>query len=275
MQSELIVSTYNSPRTLALTLLSAALQRVRPDSIAVADDGSGPETEAVVQDFISAFPDIAIRHIWHPDNGFQKCAILNKAAQSAECDHLVFTDGDCLLAPNFISRHREFAGKGRYTCGSLIRLNPSATDAVTATLVRDGSVFDLGWLRSHGVVRKASTWLKTAPLPFAILSFFEQTSPVDKTFCGANAACHRADLLAVNGFDESYTYGGLDKEFGIRLQNLGVRGRHIRFSAPLVHMDHPRGYFDPERKKAQARQIAQLRRTGRSWTPDGIEKQAA
>jgi GT2 family glycosyltransferase len=79
MKTELIVATYDSPRALALCLASVARQSVLPDSIAIADDGSGPETAAAISAFAAAHPDLAIRHVWHEDRGFQKAAILNRA----------------------------------------------------------------------------------------------------------------------------------------------------------------------------------------------------
>ena len=50
-KTELIVATYENPRALALSLASVARQAVAPGGIAVADDGSGPETKAVIDAF--------------------------------------------------------------------------------------------------------------------------------------------------------------------------------------------------------------------------------
>ncbi len=51
MRTELIITTYESPRTLVLTLESVLRQRVMPDAICIADDGSGPETAEVIAGF--------------------------------------------------------------------------------------------------------------------------------------------------------------------------------------------------------------------------------
>ena len=100
-------------------------------------------------------------------------------------------------------------------------------------------------------------------------------TPVQRALCGANASLFRADALRVNGFDESIKYGGGDKEFGVRLQNAGVRGQHLRYTAPLVHLDHPRGYRDEAQIRRHKVLIREVRRSGRSWTPTGIEKAVA
>ena len=76
----------------------------------------------------------------------------------------------------------------------------------------------------------------------------------------------------MNGYDEGIKYGGQDKEIGLRMNNNGVRGRHLRFTAPLIHLNHPRGYADPERMARQKAHIRAVPRSGQVWTEDGIVK---
>jgi glycosyltransferase involved in cell wall biosynthesis len=275
MRTELIASTYQSPRALTLCLTSVAAQGVRPGSICVADDGSGPETAAAIAAFRAAHPELAVRHVWHEDRGFEKAAILNKAIASSEADFLVFIDGDVLIHPEFVARHLELARPGRFSTGSLIRLDAAATALVTPELVASGVVFERGWLREHRAIDRLGTWLKTMPFPKPVMNALEVATPVQKALCGANASLFRADALKVNGFDESIKYGGGDKEFGVRLINAGVEGRHLRYTAPLVHLDHPRGYADPDLMRAQRARVKAARRAGLAWAADGIEKRAA
>ena len=275
MRIELIVSTYNSSRALTLCLTSVACQTALPDSIAVADDGSGPETAAGIAAFADAHPKLQLRHVWHEDRGFEKAAILNKAIASSEADFLIFIDGDVLIHPGFVARHVELARPGRFSTGSLIRLDERSTGIVTPALIREGAVFRRDWLRAHGAIDRLGTWLKTMPFPKPVMNALDILTPVQKALCGANASLFRADALKVNGYDESIKYGGGDKEFGARLINAGVRGRHLRYTAPLVHLEHPRGYADPEKIRAYKAKIRDVRRSGLAWTPDGIEKVAA
>ncbi len=275
MRTELIVSTYNSVRPLQLCLASVVRQDRLPEAICIADDGSGPETARAIADFTAAHPELTVRHVWHADRGFEKTAILNKAIASSEAEHLVFIDGDVMIHPCFIARHVELARPGRFCTGSLIRLDATATASVTEAMVTEGLVFDRRWLKENRAIDRLGTWLKTMPFPKPLMNFLEVTSPVQKALCGANASAFRADILRVNGYDETMKYGGEDKEFGIRLANAGVKGRHLRFTAPLVHLDHARGYVDPEKVRRHRAMIAETRKTGRYWTPDGIAKRAA
>lgn len=275
MRTELILTTYNDPRSLALCLLSVACQRVLPDLVCVADDGSGPETAATIAAFRADHPGLTLRHLWHEDRGFRKCTILNEAIRTSAADFLIFLDGDVMIRPDFTARHLELARRGRFSTGSLIRLDADATASVTPQMVTDGTVFSRPWLRANRAIPGLSTWLKTAPLPKPLLNLLELTSPVRRVLCGANWSAFRDDILKVNGFDETITHGGLDKELGERLTNAGVPGRHLRFSAPLVHLDHPRGYADAAKKAAQKEFIRRVRRERIDWTPNGIVKGAS
>ncbi len=69
-------------------------------------------------------------------------------------------------------------------------------------------------------------------------------------------------------------YGGGDKELGVRLANNGVHGQHLRYTAPLVHLDHSRGYADPALMSANRARVRAVRQSGVTWTVDGIEKRA-
>lgn len=274
MRAELIIATYDSPRALRLCLASVARQRVRLDGIAVADDGSGPETRAAVEAFAAAHPEIVVRHVWHADRGFRKAAILNRAIASSSAEVLVFIDGDVMIHPDFVARHLELARPDRWASGSLIRLDAAATEAVTEADVTSGLVFDRGWLRANRAFDRTGTWLKAMPFPKPAMALLDRLSPVQRAWCGANASAHRAAILKVNGFDETMRWGGGDKELGVRLTNAGVRGRHLRFTAPLVHLDHPRGYADPAHKAMNKARIGTIRRDRVTWTKTGIARSA-
>lgn len=276
MRSELILSTYTAPGkdpgALRLSLLSVLGQAVRPDAVCVADDGSGPETAALIAAIKSAHPQLPLRHVWHEDRGFRKTVILNKAVAGSDADHLIFSDGDCLLGPGFVARHRACAHPRRFCSGSLIRLGAEATAQVTPEHVTSGRVFALDWLRTQGALDRATTRLKAGALPQALRAGLEAAYPIRRTWMGSNASAFREAILAVNGFDETMVWGGEDKEFGIRLANNGLRARALRFTTTAVHLDHPRGYRDPQAVARQREMIRAARRSGKTWTEHGLRR---
>jgi hypothetical protein len=102
------------------------------------------------------------------------------------------------------------------------------------------------------------------------MGILDRLSPIRCSWAGGNASTFRSNILLVNGFDTRMAYGGEDKEFGARLTNAGIRGRHIRYSAPLYHLDHARGYVDPQMVAANRAILGETRRTGRVRTEHGL-----
>ena len=104
MKLSIIISTYNSEEWLHKVLLGYTIQSENDFEIIVADDGSTDKTKAVVQSFKDKFKH-PILHVWHEDNGFRKCRILNSAIIKSNTDYLLFTDGDCIPRKDFVANH--------------------------------------------------------------------------------------------------------------------------------------------------------------------------
>ena len=90
-----IVSTYNRPDALDAVLRSLARQSDGDFEVLVADDGSRPDTAAVVQRWDGRIGRRVV-HVWHPDDGFRLAEIRNRAIVAAEGAYCIFLDGDCL-----------------------------------------------------------------------------------------------------------------------------------------------------------------------------------
>lgn len=268
MQSELVISTYQKPDHLALVLGSLAGQRRLPDGVCVADDGSDARTQGVIARFRATLPGLALRHVWQADQGFRKTTIVNEAVRSSSADYMIFIDDDCLMHPGFIARHLQLARQGQYLTGSVIRLSEGFSQQVLerGRLDWTASGRPVGWV-PDGV----SNWLKSMPLPAPVMGWLDRASPVKCNWAGGNASTLRAHILAVNGFDTRMAYGGEDKEFGARLINAGIKGRHLRYSAPLYHLEHGRGYVDPEVQRRNREMIVATRASGKVRTESGIE----
>ena len=75
--TSIIISTYNKPYFLEKVLTGYLCQIYKNFDIIIADDGSTEKTRKIIDHFREN-TDLDIKHVWHKDNGFQKCTILNR-----------------------------------------------------------------------------------------------------------------------------------------------------------------------------------------------------
>ena len=110
MRASVIITTYNNPAWLEKVLWGFEVQQNKNFEVIIADDGSGEDTLKVINRFKQTST-LDITHIWHEDNGYQKCQILNKAIAASTCPYLIFTDGDCVPRVDFVDVHMRHARK--------------------------------------------------------------------------------------------------------------------------------------------------------------------
>lgn len=268
MRVAVILSTYNWPRALELSLWGYAVQTHRDFQVVVADDGSGPETAALIER-MRREAGLDILHVWHEDRGFRKSEILNRAIVATDRDYLIFSDGDTIPRRDLVERHIEFAEPGVFLAGGYVKLTESVSSRIGVEEVRSGKATELRWLRAQGL-RPGRRALRFAPQRLGAILDRVTTTPA--RWHGNNASTWREHLIAVNGFDMGMGYGGQDAALGDRLENLGVRPKRIRHRAPAVHLHHER----PWRDEAEVRRIAavrkEIRATGDRWAPQGIQE---
>lgn len=269
MKQSVIISTYNQPAWLAKVLCGYLHQTFTDFELLIADDGSDQRTAEVIEKFqqLAKFP---VKHIWHPDEGFQKCGILNKATIAASADYLVFTDGDCIPRKDYLATHDRLAEPGRFLSGSYNKLSMELSLALGEDDIASGRAFSISWLRNQGLsgfsqfIRLGATEKQAAMLDW--------TSPTKATWNGHGSSTWKQSILEVNGHNEDMKYGGEDRELGERLMNAGLVGKRIRYRAILLHLDHKREYKTQEelqKNRAIRNEVVSSRSV---WCANGILK---
>ena len=243
MNTSVLLSTYNQTEWLNLSLLGYLEQSDLDFEVVIADDGSTEETSALINEFKSS-TSLTVKHIWHPDNGFQKCRILNRAIEAADGEYLIFSDGDCIPRGDFVEVHKKHSQEGFFLSGGYFKLSLDTCNRITEESISSGECFESKWLKANGVSN--TTKLLKLTRNKLLASILNSVTPTKRTWNGHNASCWRSDALKVNGFDERMKYGGEDVEFGYRLVNSGLVAKQIRYLAPCLHLDHPRGYVNEE-----------------------------
>jgi len=267
MRIAVIVTTYNRPDALA-AVLEGYLAQTDPDfELIVADDGSGEETHALVDRFAERAP-FLVRHVWQEDRGFRAAAIRNKAVAATDADYVIFTDGDCIPAPDFVAQHRRLAEAGWFLSANRVLLSERFTREVLARRLpihRWGLARWLAaWLR-----RDINRWLPLVRLPDG--EFRKRGASAWEGAKTCNLSATRADLLRVNGLDERYAGWGLeDSDLVIRLLHSGVRHKSARFAAPVFHLWHREN--DRAKLPENQRRLDELLRSDRVRAEAGLEQ---
>ena len=227
MNISLVISTFNQPTVLQKTFAGVARQTRPPQEILISDDGSDEPTRELVKKFAAGSP-VPVKHIWQPHNGFRKTMILNKTVAAATGDYLIFTDGDCVPHPKFVADHAALAEKNFWVQGRRCFVREEFAPDFSAEKIPA-----FGWMLAGKITGAA----KGVRWPFAIM----HRDAKQRGIIGCNMAFWRADIFAVNGFDEDYTGWGTgeDSDIGTRLYHLGRRRKFVYGRAITFHLNHP------------------------------------
>lgn len=269
MKLSVIISTYNSEEWLHKVLLGYAIQTEDDFEVIVADDGSTSKTKELIDSFRSKFKH-PIQHVWHEDNGFRKCVILNKAIINSKSDYLLFTDGDCIPRNDFVSKHLKHKEKGFFLSGGYFKLPMNISKMITDENILNQECFKVSWLKKNGFKLNFKSTKLVRNQFFA--AFMNWITPTKRSWNGHNSSGYKSDIIAVNGFNELLAYGGEDREMGERLFNNGILSKQIRYFAICVHLDHSRNYID----KKKIEYIEDVRKYNIknkiTWIETGIQK---
>jgi glycosyltransferase involved in cell wall biosynthesis len=259
LRCTLVVTTYEWPAALELTLKSIARQTVAPDEVIVADDGSGPETARVV-DRWQGCVGAPLMHLWQRHEGFRLARSRNRAIAASTGDYLIIVDGDMVLHRHFVADHLNAARPGAFIQG--VRL---LTQACTAErMLREGRV-DLSFF-ARGIRRRRHA---VRSLLLSRVLFRRCTG--QHAIRGCNQAYWRSDLLRVNGFNEAFVgWGREDNEIAARLYNVGVCRRNLKFQALAIHLHHsPR---QPQGANPNDLLLHQAIERGDTWCRLGLDR---
>lgn len=271
MELAVLITAYNNAPLLRRCLLALTVQTDSHFQVVIADDGSNDSVRTLLA--AAEFRRLNIRHVWHEDQGFRRAAILNRAIEAAAADYLVMTDADCIPRNDFVAQHRRIARPTTFVSGGIVNIPIPVHQQFTDDDLCSGRVFDVEFLASHDpTLRQQRRRLAKPGRWTGLMNLLTYRRAVLR---GNNCAAWRKDLLAVNGFDESFTnYGSEDRDLGQRLANHGCRGRMLKYSVVALHLDHKRPYIDPAAKRANRERSKQRYWSGQTWVDAGIKKAA-
>jgi len=225
--TSLIISTYNWPEALELSLKSVENQTILPNEVIIADDGSTNDTKKIV-DLFKKRKKLNIIHVWHEDKGFRLAEIRNKAIKVSSSDYIIQIDGDIIISKQFIEDHINFAQKNTFVRGIRTKIGPKLSKEILHSKRINISFFDKGLKTRENSIRSkmlSKIVAKKSTDPYNVL--------------GCNMAFWRKDLIAVNGYSNDLKgWGHEDTELCARLINNNIYKIKLKYRAIAYHIHH-------------------------------------
>ncbi len=253
----LAIAVYNAVQYLEFLLTALQRQSFVDFEVIVADDGSGPEIGKTVERMQPLLP-MPILHLWQPDAGFRKNAMLNKAIAASQTDYLLFIDGDCVPHREFIRDHVSHRQAGGILCGRRVNFSKSITERLTIEDVRSGRLerlsFQVLW---DGLMARSSNLEDAMRIESELIRrLIPRNNP---RILGCNFSVEKRLLEKINGFNEDYQAPGLgeDSDLAYRLGLVGARFVSLRYLAILYHLYHPATQIGEANRKLYERLLTQ------------------
>lgn len=241
LAASVIVTTYNRPDALRAVLEGLAAQTCRSFECVVADDGSGPETRAIVDAMSVRLPSGRLKHVWQEHLGFRAAAIRNRAIEASDGQWVICLDGDCVPRPRFIEGHLRAARADAITRGSRVLCDEALTRESLAGHAALHSLSDPELRELHAMGRINRVDAAAGGWRDALRSL-TGTLRLEgwKSVRTCNMLAPREAINAVGGFDERYTgWGFEDSDLVVRLMRHGLHIRRGPADTAVLHLWHP------------------------------------
>ena len=232
----IITTTFDRADALDAVLRSLSCQDDRQFEVVVADDGSGPDTAQLIEQWRTRLG-APLGHVWQQHCDFRAAEIRNRAIRVSRGNYCIFLDGDCLVRPDFVANHRRLAEPGWFVTGNRALLSL----ALTEKALRQPLEIE-HWGLADWIGQRLSGGLNRLPpvlrLPLGPLRKLRPYGWGGARSC--NLAVWRSDLDVVDGFDASFNgWGREDSDLFVRLLRAGLRRMEGRFATGVLHLWHP------------------------------------
>lgn len=230
-----VITTFNRCDALLAVLNGLSQQTDGDFEIVVADDGSKPEHVRVLLDSALA-KFLRVVHVWHPDIGFTASRIRNRGVAASHGNYIIFLDGDCVPAVDFIARHRVLAQRGFLVNGSRVLLSDQLSRKIIQGSESISAKRSVYWFKQW-IGRDANKWWGRFRWPDGAWRVNHGKPWVGVRSC--NMGVWREDFETIDGFDESFVgWGHEDADFVLRLSHAGVRRKNGFWATEVFHLWH-------------------------------------
>jgi glycosyltransferase involved in cell wall biosynthesis len=239
MTISLIIAVYKDVLALELIIESLKKQTYRDFEVVIAEDGKNQE----MKHYIQSIENLKIKHTSQKDDGVQKAKSQNNGILASTGEYLIFIDGDCILYSTFIEAHYKLAKKACALSGRRLNLNKTLTRKIKDGIINSSDI-EKNILTKYlplSLDRTARFEQGIYFKPNGLMHFFLKKRKRNVAILGCNFSCWKEDMVALNGFDESYTQTGLadDVDWDWRFKAYGIKVNSCKNIANMMHLSHP------------------------------------
>lgn len=240
MKVSIIIAVYKNIEVLELILESLANQTYKNFEAIVVEDGDSKAMKSFIELAQNKF-DFTIVHTFQEDMGVRKARSQNNGLLSSSGEYLIFIDGDCIPYSNFIEGHVSLSEPKHVLSGRRVNI---PIDLVSKVKERSLSLLDIEqkpwkyiYLALQREVRfKQGLYANPRGFIYKLIS----RRKISTSLLGCNFSCYKDDIMAINGFDESYGETAIpdDMDLDWRFQAYGLQLKSCKNVANMFHLDH-------------------------------------
>ncbi|HEX5670978.1 MAG TPA: glycosyltransferase [Sulfuricurvum sp.] len=239
MKVSIIVAVYKDIQALDLIVKALEQQTYKNFELVVAEDNN---SEAM-RNYTESVKSIVIKHTYQEDIGVRKARSQNNGILAAEGELLIFIDGDCIPYTTFVEAHAILAQKGVVRSGRRLNLPLEFSKKMREGKLLSWKLEKSFWKYIPKLLMDKESRVKQGiyfnPKGWIYRTFVERQKR-SSAILGCNFACFRSDMIAINGFDESYGESAVsdDMDLDWRFRAYGLKLKSCKNAANVFHLHH-------------------------------------
>ena len=237
MKVSIMVAVYKDVESLKLIIKALKNQTYKNFEVVIVEDGESLE----MRDYIHSIKGIEVKHTTQEDKGVRKARSQNNGLLAADGEYMIFIDGDCIPYKNFIEGHIALSEKGYALSGRRVNIPIKLVEEIRAGKLDISDIENNFWKYSYLMFDKEVRYRQGINLDINGL-FYKLISKRDASasILGCNFSCFRKDMIALNGFDESYGETAIpdDMDWEWRFKAYGLKLKSCKNVANMFHLDH-------------------------------------
>ena len=242
MRISIIIAVYKDIEALKLIIEALKKQNYPDLEVIVAEDNNAIE----MAEYVSSITELDVKHTTQEDKGIRKARSQNNAILKCTGEYLIFIDGDCIPYTTFIDAHAKLAEEGCVLSGRRVNLGPEISAQIRQHSVSASSLENRYLLKSISLLRNGSTHtaqgIYIRPDSWLYKNTVAKRKKSNLNILGCNFSCFKKDLVAIDGFDESYGETAVpdDTDLQWRLEASGRKLKTCKLAANQFHLHHSR-----------------------------------